>query len=241
MTLVALDYVEKNGLRWVGNCNELNAAYAADGYARVKGLSCIVTTFGVGELSALNGIAGAYSEFSPIVHIVGTPSTLSQKSGSLLHHTLGNGDFHVFSKMAAEVACAVERLSDPTMIPSQIDSAIQRCFIMSRPVYIALPTDMVDKKVEGELLRQPIDMAFTPNDPDKEDYVVAVLLKELHSAQRPVILVDACVDRHRAREETREFIVKSGIPSVVAPMGQSLIDDTVPNYRSVQKFLELGT
>ena len=40
--------------------NELNAAYAADGYARVKnqGLGVVLTTFGVGELSATNGIAG---------------------------------------------------------------------------------------------------------------------------------------------------------------------------------------
>jgi pyruvate decarboxylase len=58
---VALDYIEKHGLNWVGNANELNASYAADGYARVKGISALVTTFGVGELSAVNGIAGSYS------------------------------------------------------------------------------------------------------------------------------------------------------------------------------------
>jgi pyruvate decarboxylase len=37
--LVALDYLEKAGLKWVGNCNELNAGYASDGYARIKGIS----------------------------------------------------------------------------------------------------------------------------------------------------------------------------------------------------------
>lgn len=75
--------------------NELNAAYAADGYARVNGMSAMVTTFGVGELSAINGQAGSYAEYVPVVHIVGTPSTLSQKDGMLLHHTLCNGDFNV--------------------------------------------------------------------------------------------------------------------------------------------------
>ena len=63
--------------------------YAADGYARVKGISAIITTFGVGELSAINALAGAYSEYVPVVHIVGTPSTISQRDGMLLHHTLG--------------------------------------------------------------------------------------------------------------------------------------------------------
>ena len=57
-----LDFVEPSGLQWVGNCNELNAAYAADAYARIKGLSALVTTYGVGELSAVNGIAGAFAE-----------------------------------------------------------------------------------------------------------------------------------------------------------------------------------
>ncbi len=55
----------------------------------------MVTTFGVGELSAVNAIAGAYSEHVPVVHIVGVPSTGSQKDGMLLHHTLGNGNFNV--------------------------------------------------------------------------------------------------------------------------------------------------
>jgi len=93
--LVALDYIPKLDLKWVGNVNELNAGYAADGYARIKGISALVTTFGVGELSAANAIAGAYSEHVPVVHIVGVPSTISQRDGMLLHHTLGNGNFNV--------------------------------------------------------------------------------------------------------------------------------------------------
>lgn len=82
--LVALDYLKPAGLHWVGNCNELNAGYAADGYARVNGVSAIITTFGVGELSAVNAIAGAYSEFVPVIHIVGYPTTAAQKNGLLL-------------------------------------------------------------------------------------------------------------------------------------------------------------
>jgi TPP-dependent 2-oxoacid decarboxylase len=86
--LLALDYVASSGLLWVGNCNELNAAYAADAYSRVRGLGAIITTFGVGELSAVNGIAGAFAELAPVVHIVGTPNRPSQKGGLLLHHTV---------------------------------------------------------------------------------------------------------------------------------------------------------
>lgn len=35
--LQLLDYVAPSHLRWVGSGNELNAGYAADGYARIKG------------------------------------------------------------------------------------------------------------------------------------------------------------------------------------------------------------
>jgi indolepyruvate decarboxylase len=52
---------------------ELNASYAADGYARIYGLSALVTTYGVGELSALCGIAGAFAEHVPIIAITGAP------------------------------------------------------------------------------------------------------------------------------------------------------------------------
>ncbi|KAK0712896.1 hypothetical protein B0T26DRAFT_753073 [Lasiosphaeria miniovina] len=70
--------------------DELVGAYAADGYARVKGAAALVTTFGPGELSALCGIGGAYYENVPVVHIVGYPTIPAQKSGKILHHTLGD-------------------------------------------------------------------------------------------------------------------------------------------------------
>ncbi|OBT72722.1 pyruvate decarboxylase [Pseudogymnoascus sp. 05NY08] len=231
--LVALDYVPKVGLKWAGNCNELNAAYAADGYARVKGIAAIVTTFGVGELSAINGIAGSYSEQVPVVHIVGTPSTVSQKNGMLLHHTLGNGDFNVFSDMSKEISCAMAKLTHADDAASLIDNALRECWVQSRPVYIALPTDMVEKKVEGKRLQTPINLSFPENNPEKEKYVLDVIFKYLYAAKDPIILVDSCAIRHRVLKETHEFIEKSGLPVFVAPMGKSAINESHPNYGGV--------
>ena len=72
-----LDAIIKNpGLTWINSTNELNASYAADGYARIKGFGAVVTTFGVGELSAINGIAGAYSENVPVLKITGVSKNL---------------------------------------------------------------------------------------------------------------------------------------------------------------------
>ncbi|KAG4443135.1 hypothetical protein IFR05_001367 [Cadophora sp. M221] len=231
--LVALDYIPKLGLKWVGNVNELNAGYAADGYARIKGISALVTTFGVGELSAVNAIAGAYSEHVPLVHIVGMPSTMSQRDGMLLHHTLGNGNFNVFADMNKEISCAMAKLNDPNEAAVLIDHTLQQCWLKSRPVYIALPTDIVQKKVEGKRLETPIDLHYPINNPDKEDYVVEVVLKYLLAAKNPIILVDACAVRHRVLEEVHDFVEKTGLPVFVTPMGKGAVNEEHPNFGGV--------
>ena len=193
----------------------------------------MVTTFGVGELSLINAIAGAYSEYVPIVHIVGTPSTVSQRDGLLLHHTLGNGNFEVFANMSKDISCAMAKLNDPHEAAALIDHAIRECWVQSRPVYITLPTDIVQKKIEGERLKTPIDLNFPQNDPQKEDYVVDVVLKYLQAAKNPAILVDACAIRHRALDEVHAFVEKSGLPTFVAPMGKGAINESLPNYGGV--------
>ena len=172
-----IDFIyEVDGLEWIGNCmfsttclrliggNELNAGYAADGYARIKGLSALITTFGslvpssdlqvlgVGELSAINAVAGAYSEKVPIVHIVGCPSTSLQRAGALLHHTLGNGDFHVFRDMAEPISDTQTYLDDPQTAPAEIDRVLAQAYIHCKPVYILIPSDSVPKKVSGYLI-----------------------------------------------------------------------------------------
>ncbi|EXJ59651.1 pyruvate decarboxylase [Cladophialophora yegresii CBS 114405] len=217
--LVALDYLEGCGLKWVGNCNELNAGYAADGYARIKG--------GPADSHA------SFAEYVPVVHIVGTPSTISQKNGMLLHHTLGNGNFHVFADMAAHLAIEVAKLIDPRDIAAQIDHALRECFLQSRPVYLTLPTDMVGRKVEGSRLRTKLDLSPHKNEPEKEDYVVDVVLGYLSKAKNAVILVDSCAVRHRVLDETHELIEKSGLPVFVAPMGKGAVDETLPNFGGI--------
>lgn len=231
--LVALDYLPKAQLNWVGSVNELNAAYAADGYARLNKMSALITTFGVGELSAINGLAGAYSEMIPVVHIVGCPSTLSQRDGMLLHHTLGNGDFNVFSNMSAQVSCEVAKLNKPAEIADQIDHALRECYLKSRPVYIMLPTDMVEAKIEGARLDEALDLAEPINDSSKEDYVVTEVVKHLSEAKNPVILVDACAIRHRVVDEVHDLLEKTSLPVFVTPMGKGAVNETHPNYGGV--------
>ena len=92
--LTLLDHlIAEPGLNLVGCCNELNAGYAADGYARSRGVGACVVTFTVGGLSVINAIAGAFSENLPVICIVGGPNSNDFGSHRILHHTIGLPDF----------------------------------------------------------------------------------------------------------------------------------------------------
>ncbi len=137
-----LDHViAHQDLGWVGCANELNAAYAADGYARIKGAGALLTTYGVGELSALNGVAGSYAEHIPVLHIVGAPSTGAQQRGELLHHTLGDGDFTHFSRMSEQITCTQATLTAGNAC-HEIDRVLSDMLTHHRPGYLMLPADV---------------------------------------------------------------------------------------------------
>ena len=128
-------------LAWIGMATEQGAGYAADSYARLRGIGALVTTFGVGELSALNAISGAYAESVPVVHIVGTPALAVRETGATLHHNLPGRDYGHFARMAAEVTTAQADLR-PDTAPEQIDRVLSTTLRTSRPVYLTIPADV---------------------------------------------------------------------------------------------------
>ncbi|KAI9259765.1 pyruvate decarboxylase PdcB [Helicostylum pulchrum] len=227
-----LDLIEDDvDLTWGNNANELNSAYAADGYARIRGAGAVVTAFGVGELSAINGIAGSYSEMLPVIHIVGTPRTTTQEKGSLVHHSLGNGDFRVFEKMSAMVTIASASLTLANAI-SEIDRVIQTAVINKRPGYISLPFNLINTMVELPSLF-PL-AASPPKSPEQvKNIATKEILRVIQESQNPAIIVDGCILRHRLTGEVNEFVKTAGFPTFSAPMGKGAIDESLPNYRGV--------
>ncbi|KAL7662789.1 Pyruvate decarboxylase [[Candida] zeylanoides] len=224
---------EVDGMKWAGNANELNAAYAADGYSRVKGLACLVTTFGVGELSALNGVAGSYAEHVGMLHVVGVPSISSQAKQLLLHHTLGNGDFTVFHRMSNNISQTTAFLSDINSAPAEIDRCIRDAYIYQRPVYVGLPANLVDLSVPASLLDTPIDLSLRPNDPEAQDEVVESVLDMIKNAQNPIILVDACASRHSVKPEVEQLVDLTQFPVFSTPMGKSAISESHSRFGGV--------
>ncbi|KAI0138799.1 thiamine diphosphate-binding protein [Pestalotiopsis sp. NC0098] len=233
--LSLLDYVEPAGLRWVGNANELNAAYAADAYARIKGISAVVTTFGVGELSAINGIAGAYAERAPVVHIVGIPNRESHEKRLLIHHTFADGEYDRFAQMHAHVAVAQIRLWNAGASPEQIDNTLQQCLLHSRPVYIAIPVDVVEVEIPGALAErlqsplQPIKAAVA----DLQDTVLDNLVSKIQAAKQPIIIVDGEIRPMGIVGEVQKLMQCTGWPTWTTPFGKGLLDETVSNFHGL--------
>ncbi|KAF8908910.1 thiamine diphosphate-binding protein [Gymnopilus junonius] len=232
-----LDLVEDHPrIDWVGNCNELNAAYAADGYARIKegSLGVVTTTFGVGELSAINGIAGAFSEMVPVLHIVGVPSTAQQKKKPVLHHTLGDGRYDAYGKAAAQFSVYNAEILDKVNAAHQIDRAITICITQARPVYLTLPTDMVLQEVSSERLNIPLSNEPQINPPLKEEFVLQTIHERVQEADGDVVvIVDACVIRHGVRDEVQDFLGETGFPVYATPMGKTAINENYKRYGGI--------
>lgn len=232
--LSLLDKVyEIDGMRWAGNANELNAGYAADGYARVKGIAAVVSTFGVGELSLTNAIAGSFAEHCAILNIVGLPSVNAQAKQLLLHHTLGNGDFTVFHRMFKNISQTSAFIADINTAPQEIDRCIRDAYIYQRPVYVGLPSNLVDLMVPASLLETPLDLSLKPNDPDAQDEVIETVERIIKEAKNPVILVDACASRHNCKGEVAQLVDATQFPVFTTPMGKSGVNESHPRFGGV--------
>ncbi|KAJ5422379.1 Thiamine pyrophosphate enzyme C-terminal TPP-binding [Penicillium cf. griseofulvum] len=229
--LASLDYIVPCGLNWVGNVNELNGGYAADGYARIRGIGAIMTTLGVGELSAINALAGSCAEHVPVIHIVGYPSTSVQEKQLPMHHTMGDGDFGRFAKMSAQVSSAVVILKDKSDATKLIDETILECCRSSKPVYIGFPTDLVSAEVDPSPLECPLGFEEpNPNTMENEEHAVGMILDRIRAAQNPVIIVDSLAGKSYSLHSTRLFVQSSGFPCFTTPMAKGVVDESLPNF-----------
>src|SRR3954464_13006365 len=158
-------YVTPSSIEIIEEVNELNAGYAADGYARLKGIGALCFTYSAGALCAVSAIAGAYVEKVPIVLINGTPDikkTLTfEQTGFSAHHFISGRETDLQS--FEHITVAAVRVENPDLAPLLIDYALTQCITEKRPVYIELLQDMVD--LDCEPPRDVLRPARTMSDP----------------------------------------------------------------------------
>ena len=210
------------GIAWQWAANELNAAYAADGYARVgRSVGALVTTYGVGELSAINGIAGSYAEDVPVVHIAGLPSQAAMKGGERLHHTLLDGDFRHFERMFAEVTTAQAVLGGGNAA-EEIDRVLEALLATSKPVYLGVPLDVARAEVDATRLATPL--ARPVSDPDAVAAFTEALGARIAHMDRVTVLAGPGVHR-RGLEEAVARLAETGGVRIASQVGSKAILD----------------
>jgi indolepyruvate decarboxylase len=217
--------VKHSGIEYVGCCNELNAGYAADGYARVHGIGALCTTYGVGELSAINAVAGCYAENVPVIHITGMPAMPVQKVRAPVHHTLGNGEFDLFKNMADSVVRASAILT-PQNAAYETERLIAAALHQRGPVYMAIPSDLADKPVVSQA--QPLDQPFS--DRSSLDAAVAAITEALGSAETACVLPGILTARLGLRDAAQSFVEASGLPFATMFGDKSVLNEQQGAY-----------
>ena len=209
---------------WIGCTNELNAGYAADGYARVNGYGALVTTFAVGELSAMNATAGSFAENIPVIHIVGTPSTNHIEDNTLLHHSFSTPDYYAYKK-AFEPIVETTAFLDKENAKSEIDRILEVFTTTKRPVYVAIPMDICLLEIE-----ETYEQTILHSDKNVLNMFIEKASEKINNSKSPVIIGDSLIKRYQCEGAYRTLAETSQIPTSNFLMGTGIIDFGSKNY-----------
>lgn len=219
------------GLTWVACANELNASYAADGYARIRGAAILSTTYGVGELSAINGVMGSKAHRLPVFHLVGMPSERIQHQGLVTHHNLGDTFYDRFQALSAS-ACCVSAVLTPDNCIEEMERVIREALRQSMPAYIVisevhgimpvLGTPVTGKPLTSIKRQQSVQAEL--------DAAVATILARLEAARNPMAIVTSLVSRYGVRDLALEFIQRANLPVATTPNDKGTLDESIPQF-----------
>tara|TARA_R110002126_G_scaffold177321_1_gene326210 strand:+ start:24243 stop:25919 length:1677 start_codon:yes stop_codon:yes gene_type:complete len=221
-------------LKWVACANELNAAYAADGYGRRFGAAMLSTTYGVGELSALNGVMGCLAHRVPVFHIVGAPSRRIVHPGLITHHTLGDGVYGNFEALSG-AACCVSTVLTPENTIRELERVIEEALGQCKPAYIVIPEDygkmaVIGTPIKGKHVSQ---IARRGAVKIEVDAAVDALLKVLQSSKNVVALPSIIVKRFGLEAKLVEFLTKSKLSFALMPMDKGVVSEMLPGYLGI--------
>lgn len=226
----ALDHalINNEKLQNVVSANELNASYAADGYARVKGAAILCTTYAVGELSALNGVMGSKAENLVVFHLVGAPNDAAIAKHKIVHHTLGDGVFGNFSDLSAAAAC-VSAFITPDNAVREMNRVIRDAFKQRKPAYIQVGLDDGDRPVTDTSLEDNNCDTIASN-PAQLQQALDIVLKTLSSSKNVVAVPSIKLDRFGVTAKALKLIEKLNIPFVLMAHDKGVLPEQHKQY-----------
>jgi TPP-dependent 2-oxoacid decarboxylase len=217
------DQLIASELKVVTTCDEQGAGFAADAYARIRGLGVVCVTYCVGGLKVANSTAGAFAEKSPVVVISGAPGMKEREKNPLLHHKVR--EFDTQRKVFEQLTVASAVLNDPQNAFQEIDRVLHAVLRYKRPVYIELPRDMVARV--GIKHHSPAQFHET-SDPAALAEALGEAVAMINVARQPVILADVEVHRFGLQELLLELIEKANIPFASTILGKSVMSEQHP-------------
>ena len=220
------------GIEFVGTANELNGAYAADGYARSHGISALCITYGVGDLGAIGGVAGSSAEHIPVIVISGAPPLYIMKENYAVHHSLGDGGFSNIASVYRDfTACQVK--ITPENASFEIDRAILTALRTRKPVNIQLPSNITYLTIETDM--EHLAPVKPSSDPERLKSALEKTEKMYKAAKNPVVLVDMDVDRLKMTDLLEKWIEKTRVPFAAMSTGKAILSEQHPLYIGTYK------
>jgi len=213
-------------VQWLGCSNELNASYAADGYARIRGASMLCTTYAVGELSALCGVMGAKAERSTIFHLVGMSSMRHQHRRKIVHHTFGDGVFQNFINISAQAAC-VHAILTPDNCVYEMERVIAAALANRQPAYIIVAEDLARRPITGPDLEP---FPEPQSNADELKAAVAAALAKIEAANSGCILPAFTIPRYGLQAEVTALVEASGLPFATTAMDKAALSEAHPQF-----------
>lgn len=217
-----------NKVKMINCCNELNAGYAADGYARVHGMAALVVTYSVGGLSAINAITGAYGEDLPIIVISGGPNTDSEIKDQILHHTTATDDYKYVQKMYAHVTVKSIIIEHVSRAACQIDEALLTAVQTRKPVYLEIACN-----ISASLISPPQDLDFSfcaKSDPTSLKAAVTHVANFLNKAQKPILVGGVKLRAFGAKDAFKELADACGYAVACMPNAKGFFSEQHPSY-----------
>lgn len=224
------DLWDDEKIKVINNTDEAHSGFAADAYARVNGVGCVVVTYSVGASKVINAVQCAYAERSPLIIISGAPGLNERNEPFLLHHMVRS--FNSQKKMFDEITCASVVLDNPVTAGYEIDRAIEALHYYKRPIYIELPRDVAKQSITYDVYKVGTPTA-APTDLENLDEAMKEVLEFLQKSERPAILAGVEIARYNLGEQIVRFAEKNNIPIATTMLSKSVINERHPLFAGV--------
>jgi len=204
--------------------NELNAVYAADGYARIKGAAILSTRYEGSEPCTLNGAMRAKRENVLIFHLVDIPAKGDWNSNETFHYPAGDNKCEQLAKLWMGAYC-MSVVITPENCVREMDRVISEAFTMRQPVYIAIAVDdaLLPLSNKNKKLRSHVELPGS--DLQQLEIVTDFLVKIFQEHSVSIAFPCFNLSRYNLSEKAFKLVKKLNCPYITTPMNKGIFDE----------------